>query len=106
MIYTNKVRTRTVSEIPHVYVQEAPDRLYGRQELAATAPDPTLQARWEKVPNLVKGDVEVARLADDHRVGAAQQAGPRERFRAERVDLLAGGEGEDEVAAEWHAGSA
>ena len=58
-----KARTQTVSEIPHVYVKEALDRLYGRTEPVAAAPDPKLQERWEKAPNLVKGDFEQGRGA-------------------------------------------
>ena len=58
MIYQKKARTRTVSEIPHIYVKEALDRLYGRVETAAGTVDPKIQKRWEKNPNLVKGDFE------------------------------------------------
>ena len=57
-IYQKKARTQTVSEIPHIYVKEALDRLYGRTQQIAGAPDPELQKRWEKAPNLVKGDFE------------------------------------------------
>ena len=61
MLYQKKARTQTVSEIPHVYVKEALDRLYGRTEQVAGAPDPIIQERWEKAPNLVKGDFEQGR---------------------------------------------
>ena len=60
-IYQKKARTQTVSEIPHIYVKEALDRLYGRTEQIAGAPDPELQKRWEKAPNLVKGDFQQGR---------------------------------------------
>jgi hypothetical protein len=63
ILYQKKARTQTVSEIPHVYVKEALDRLYGRTEQVAAAPDPMLQERWEKAPNLVKGDFEQGRGA-------------------------------------------
>jgi hypothetical protein len=63
MIYQKHVRTQTVSEIPHVYINEALDRLYGRTESIPGAPDPKLQERWEKAPNLVKGDFEQGRGA-------------------------------------------
>ena len=63
MIYQKKARTRTVSEIPHVYVKEALDPLYGRTEPVATAPDPTLLEQWNKAPNLVHGDFEQGRQA-------------------------------------------
>jgi hypothetical protein len=62
-IYQKKARAQTVSEIPHVYVKEALDRLYGRAEQTAGTPDPELQKRWEKAPNLVKGDFEQGRGA-------------------------------------------
>ncbi len=63
MIYQKKARTQTVSEIPHVYVKEALDRLYGRTASVAAGPDPRLQERWEKAPNLVKGDFEQGQRA-------------------------------------------
>ncbi len=37
-IYQKKARAQTVSEIPHVYVKEALDRLYGRTQQIAGAP--------------------------------------------------------------------
>ncbi|MHB1556140.1 MAG: hypothetical protein ACYC61_01540 [Isosphaeraceae bacterium] len=58
MIYQKKARTKTVSEIPHVYVAEALDALYGRSKPAAVPPDPALAARWKKFPSLVPGDFE------------------------------------------------
>jgi hypothetical protein len=61
MIYEKKVRTKTVSEVPHVYVKEALDRLYERGPVVASAPDPAVQERWQKWPNLVKGDFEKGR---------------------------------------------
>jgi hypothetical protein len=63
MIYQKQARTQTVSEIPHVYLKEALDRLYGRAETVPGAPDPKLQERWEHAPNLVKGDFESGRGA-------------------------------------------
>ncbi len=62
-IYQKKARTKTVSEIPHLYVKEALDRLYGRTEQAAGGPDPALEERWRTAPNLVKGDFEQGRAA-------------------------------------------
>ncbi len=38
MIYQRKAHTRTVSEIPHVYVKEALDRLYGRNGVGCGRP--------------------------------------------------------------------
>lgn len=64
MIYQNQARTKTVSEIPHIYIKEALDRLYGRTErVAGQTVDPKIQERWEKGPNLVKGDFEQGRSA-------------------------------------------
>ncbi len=59
MIYDRKVRTQTVSEIPHTYVKEALDRLYGKEETQPLASsDPARDERWKKAPNLIKGDFE------------------------------------------------
>ena len=63
MIYTKKARTKTVSEIPHVYIKEALDRLYGRSRKQPRASRPRLARRWAKRPNLVKGDFETGRGA-------------------------------------------
>jgi hypothetical protein len=62
-IYQKKARTKTVSEIPHTYVKEALDRLYGRLDQPAPAADPRLAERWKSAPNLVKGDFEQGRGA-------------------------------------------
>jgi hypothetical protein len=61
VVYEKKVRTRTVSEIPHVYVKEALDRLYERSDGPPPTPDPGIEERWRKGPNLVKGDFEKGR---------------------------------------------
>jgi hypothetical protein len=60
MIYQKQARTQTVSEIPHIYVKEALDRLYGRYEGPDGTPavDPAKEDRWATGPNLVKGDFE------------------------------------------------
>lgn len=64
VIYQKKVRTTTVSEIPHTYVKEALDQLYGREKPVVTAgADPSIQERWEKGPNLLTGDFEKGRDA-------------------------------------------
>jgi len=63
MIYQKKARTQTVSEIPHIYVKEALDRLYGRTVSVAAGSDPKLEERWEQAPNLVKGDFEQGQRA-------------------------------------------
>ena len=89
MIYQKKARTQTVSEIPHVYVKEALDRLYGRTEQVAGEPStPSIQERWEKAPNLVQG-----------RFRAGPQGAGRLGSPAPRRDLGAG-EGKDAKIAE------
>jgi hypothetical protein len=64
-IHRKEARTRTVSEIPHIHVKEALDRLHGRHETAsaAPAPDPAREVRWRNGPNLVRGDFEKGREA-------------------------------------------
>jgi hypothetical protein len=56
LIYQTKARTRTVSEIPHVYVKAALDQLYGRQPEATQPPEPDRERLWQAAPNLVQGD--------------------------------------------------
>jgi hypothetical protein len=63
MIYKNKVRTKTVSEIPHVYIKEALDCLSGRTAPVVTRPDPAVEERWRTGRNLVQGDFEKGRAA-------------------------------------------
>ena len=52
------VRTNSVSEIPHLYVQEMLDRLYGRKPGGPPPIDPGAEERWKTGPNLVAGDFE------------------------------------------------
>ncbi len=63
MVYQKTARTRTVSEIPHVYVKAALDALYGRPAPVTAAPDLALDRRWKKLPSLVQGDFERGRAA-------------------------------------------
>jgi hypothetical protein len=57
VIYEKTARTKTVSEIPHVYVKEMLDTLYGRAPAAPAGPDLVAEANWEKNPNLLpRGD--------------------------------------------------
>jgi hypothetical protein len=58
VIYRNQARTKTVSEIPHVYVKEALDTLYGREPAKAPPPDADAERRWQTGRNLVQGDFE------------------------------------------------
>lgn len=54
-----KARTKTVSEIPHLYVKQALDQLYGVAPIAAVASmDAEQERRWAENPNLVRGDFE------------------------------------------------
>jgi hypothetical protein len=62
-LYQKTARTQTVSEIPHIYVKQALDRLYGRANQVARTVDPRLQERWEKAANFVKGDFQQGRRA-------------------------------------------
>jgi hypothetical protein len=53
-VYQTQVRTKTVSEIPHVYVKEALEQLYGQREEVAEGPDLEAERRWREGPNLVR----------------------------------------------------
>ncbi len=58
VIYDATVRTKTVSEIPHVYVKRMLDSLYGRRPGQPPALDMIAEENWKKGPNLVAGDFE------------------------------------------------
>lgn len=60
MIFQKKARTRTVSEIPHIFVKDALDALYGAKGKtdAVIVDSGMAKERWEKGPNLLKGDFE------------------------------------------------
>jgi len=58
MIYETKARTKTVSEIPHLYVRAALDRLQERTAAKPREPDPAAEQRWREAKNLVRGDFE------------------------------------------------
>jgi hypothetical protein len=55
VIYETKARTNSVSEIPHLYVKQMFDALYGRQPGAPAGLDPAAEENWRKNPNLVAG---------------------------------------------------
>ncbi len=55
VIYECNVRTKTVSEIPHVYIKAMLDKLYGRQAGGPTAVNPLAEKNWETAENLVVG---------------------------------------------------
>ncbi|MBU4398721.1 MAG: hypothetical protein KKE86_05225, partial [Planctomycetes bacterium] len=58
VIYDATIRTKTVSEVPHVYVKRMLDALYGRKPGEPPAPDMIAEENWKKGPNLVAGDFE------------------------------------------------
>ncbi len=55
VIYDIKARTKSVSEIPHLYVKQMLDALYHRQGGESSSADPVAEANWIKNPNLVAG---------------------------------------------------
>jgi hypothetical protein len=58
VIYECKNRTNSVSEIPHLYVQQMLDALCGREPGGGPSIDPDAERRWKENPNLVVGDFE------------------------------------------------
>ena len=54
-IYDRSVRTKSVSEIPHLYVKEMLDALYGRKPGGTLVVDPAIEENWKKNPNLLVG---------------------------------------------------
>jgi hypothetical protein len=55
MIYECKTRTKTVSEIPHVYVKQLLDALYGKKPETPAGRDLIAEENWKKNSNLVVG---------------------------------------------------
>ena len=55
VIYECNARTKTVSEIPHVYIKAMLDKLYGRRPGIPPAPDPRAEKNWKTAKNLVAG---------------------------------------------------
>jgi hypothetical protein len=55
VIYDIKARTKSVSEIPHLYVKQMLGALYHRPPEQAHSADPLAEANWAKNPNLVGG---------------------------------------------------
>jgi hypothetical protein len=54
VIYDGKHRTKSVSEIPHLYVKNMMRKLLGRKPGAPPAPDPVAEKRWNTAPNLLR----------------------------------------------------
>lgn len=56
VIYECKARTRTVSEIPYLYVKQMLDALYERKPGGPPPVDRLAEKNWQENPNLVVGD--------------------------------------------------
>jgi hypothetical protein len=56
VIYEAKGRTKSVSEIPHLYIKQMLDALYRRRPGEAYSADSAAEVNWQKNPNLVAGD--------------------------------------------------
>lgn len=54
-IYETKSRTKSVSEIPHIYVKQLIDAIYNRKPNASQSADPKEEANWSKNRNLIIG---------------------------------------------------
>ncbi len=54
MLYDVAVRTKSVSEIPHLYVAEMLDKLHGREPGGPTPLNPIAEQNWIDNPNLAK----------------------------------------------------
>jgi hypothetical protein len=55
VIYQVKARTKSVSEIPHLYVKQMLDALYGWKPLDPPPADKMVEENWVKNPNLLVG---------------------------------------------------
>ena len=55
-VYQCNAQTKVASEVPHLYVREMLDALYGRKPGEAIPPDPMIERNWKGTPNLVSGD--------------------------------------------------
>ncbi len=55
VIYEKTARTNSVSEIPHLYVQEMLNALYERPATGPRPPDPIAEENWKNNPNLILG---------------------------------------------------
>ncbi|MBN1911676.1 MAG: hypothetical protein JW818_18180 [Pirellulales bacterium] len=55
VLYKVDARTKTVSEIPHVYVKAMLDGLYGRTPGGPVPVDPLIEKNWKNNPNLIRG---------------------------------------------------
>ncbi len=53
VIFDEKHRTKTVSEIPHLYVARMLMKLHGKKPEEPPPPDPEAERRWREGPNLI-----------------------------------------------------
>jgi hypothetical protein len=58
MVFQKQARTKTVSEIPHLYVKQALDALYGDSGEQVATINAEVEQRWKSGRNLVAGDFE------------------------------------------------
>ncbi len=56
VVYQCNARTKSVSEIPHLYVKQMLDALYGRRPGEPPPQDPLVEKNWAENPHLVDGD--------------------------------------------------
>jgi hypothetical protein len=56
VIYQCNARTKSVSEIPDVYVAQLLDALYGRKPIPPPPVDPVAEKSWKQNPSLIAGD--------------------------------------------------
>lgn len=75
IIYEKSGRTESISELPHVYVEEMLDALYGREPNAPVAADMLAEQNWIEAPNLVVGDFEQGQRGAPNGWAATWQAG-------------------------------
>lgn len=55
VVYQCNARTKVVSEIPHVYVKQMLDALYGRTPEGPASPNLAAEENWKNHPNLLAG---------------------------------------------------
>ena len=87
VIYEVKARTKSVSEIPHLYVKQMLDALVRAASPAAPAgPDPVAEENWKKNPNLVAGDFEQRQRRRAQGLGQSGRPAARAAGRAGPLD--------------------
>ena len=87
VIYDRQARTNSVSEIPHLYVKQMLDALYGRQPITRQAPNPLAEEAWKRNANLVTGDFEHGSGRRAQGLGKCRRPAARAARRAGRNGL-------------------